>query len=74
MRVWTERNIHVLRGHLNLVLAEREKTTERDVGRRDEVLAGREQLEVVSLLQDRAVVRRYVQAALTIPRQLAPRE
>ena len=55
-------NSHVLRGHFELVLAEREHPTQSDVGRRDEMLTRRQQFEVVTLLQDRTVVRGDVQA------------
>ena len=59
-------HVHVLRRHLDLVLAEREQTTKGDVRVRDVVLPGRQLLQVVSFLQDRAVVRRDVQAIQTM--------
>ena len=55
-------HVHVLRRHLNLVLTEREQTPKCDVRVRDVVLPSRQLLQVVSLLQDRAVVRGNVQA------------
>lgn len=55
-------HVHVLCRHLDLVLAEREQAPQSDIRIRDVVLPGGELLQVVSLLQDRAVVRGDIQA------------
>ena len=52
---------HILRRHLKLVLAKRVETTQGDVWMGDAVLSCGEQLEIISRLQNRAIVRRNVQ-------------
>ena len=55
-------DVHILCWHLKLIFAKRVKTTQGDVRMSDTVLPSREQLEVISRLQNRAIVRRNVQA------------
>lgn len=52
---------HILRRHLKLILAKRVETTQGDVWMSDTVLSGGEQLEIISRLQNCAIVRRDVQ-------------
>lgn len=54
--------IHVLRRHLLLILTESVKATKRNVGIGDVVLTRREKLEIITLLQDSAIVGRDIQA------------
>ena len=54
---------HVFRRHLLLILTKRVHAAEGDIGVRDVMLPRRQELEVISLLQDRAVVGRYIQAS-----------
>jgi hypothetical protein len=53
---------HILRRHLELIFAKRVETTQGDVRMSDTVLPSREQLKVIARLQNRAIVRRNVQA------------
>ena len=55
--------VHILRRHLQLILTKGEESTERHVRCGDKVLSRRKKLEIVSLLQDGAVVCGNVQAA-----------
>ena len=48
--------VHILRGHLLLVLTKSVKATKRNVGIGDVVLARREKLEIITLLQDSAII------------------
>jgi hypothetical protein len=59
---------HILRRHLELILAKRVKTTKGDVWMSDTMLSGGEQLEIISRLQNRAIVRRNVQTEPGPPR------
>jgi hypothetical protein len=52
---------HILRRHLELIFTKRVETTQGDVWMSDTVLSGREQFEIISGLQNRAIVRRNVQ-------------
>lgn len=54
--------VHVLRRHLELILAQGVQPTQCDVRMGDAVLSCREQLEIISGLQNCAIVRRNVQA------------
>lgn len=55
-------DVHVLCRHLDLVLAKREQASQRNVRVGDIVLPGGKLLQVVSLLEDCAIVRGNIQA------------
>lgn len=53
-------DIHILRWHLFLILAESVKTPKRDIRVSDAMLPGGKELKIVALLQNGTVVRRNV--------------
>lgn len=63
MTLRIEEDIHVFGGHLDLVLAQGIEPAQRHARIGDNRLSGAQEFEFVTLLQDRAVVCRYIEAS-----------
>lgn len=57
------KHVHVLGRHLQLIFSKSEKPTQCDIRIRDVVLTGREKFEIISTLENSAVVCGNIEAA-----------